>query len=485
MGYTSAMKRVVVVGGGISGLATAYRIVSGAEAEAIPLALTLLEGEPRLGGKIVTQRRDGFTVEGGPNGFLDGKPETLRLARDLGLGDRLLPSSDAARKRFVFRHGELHALPESPPAFFRSRLLSVPGRLRILAEPFIRPAPPDLDESLAEFGARRLGPEAVDALLDPMVSGVYAGDPRELSVWACFPRIKELERDYGSLIKALLTLQRERRKALASGAAPAAAAPGGGGPAGPSGKLTSFDGGTEVLVERLRQVLGERVRVGAGARAVVANGAGGYRVILANGEALDADIAVLAVPAYAAADLLAELAPAAAAAAREIGYAPAAVVALGFERSSVRHPLDGFGFLIPRTEGRRILGSLWTSSIYPGHRAPDGRVLLRTIVGGARNPEIAALPADELVEVVRGELRSILGIEAPVVFREVFPWPVAIPQYNVGHRERVRRIDEAISPHTGLVITGNAYRGIGINDCTRDAERAAGLVLESIRAGAA
>ena len=280
------MKRVVVVGGGISGLATAYRIVSGCEARGIPLALTLLEGEPRLGGKIVTERRDGFTVEGGPNGFLDGKPETLRLAHDLGLGEHLLPSSDAARRRFVFRHGALHALPESPPAFFRSHLLSLPGRLRILAEPFIRPAPPDLDESLAEFGTRRLGAEAVDALLDPMVSGVYAGDPRKLSVWACFPRIKELERDYGSLIRALLTLQRERRKALASGAAPAAA-PGGGGPAGPSGKLTSFAAGTEVLGERLREVLGERVRVGAAARAVTANrgGASGrYRVVLGNGE---------------------------------------------------------------------------------------------------------------------------------------------------------------------------------------------------------
>lgn len=478
------MKRVVVVGGGISGLATAYRIVSGGEARGLPLSLTLLESEPRLGGKIVTQRRDGFTVEGGPNGFLDGKPETLRLARDLGLGDRLLPSSDAARKRFVFRHGELHALPESPPAFFRSRLLSVPGRLRIIAEPFIRPAPPDLDESLAEFGARRLGPEAVDALLDPMVSGVYAGDPRKLSVWACFPRIKELERDYGSLIKALLTLQRQRRKALASGAAPAGA-PGGGGPAGPSGKLTSFGAGTEVLVERLREVLGERVRVAAAAQAVTAGGAaGGHRVRLAGGEVLDADAVVLAVPAYAAAELLGELAPAAGAAAREIPYAPAAVVALGFERAAVRHPLDGFGFLTPRTEGRRILGSLWTSSIYPGHRAPDGRVLLRTIVGGARNPEIAGLPADELVEVVRGELRSILGIDAPVVFREVFQWPVAIPQYNVGHRERVRRIDEALAPHPGVVVTGNAYRGVGINDCTREAERAAERVIERLQSGA-
>ncbi len=478
------MKRVVVIGGGISGLATAYRIVGGCEARGIPLALTLLESEPRLGGKIVTHRRDGFTVEGGPNGFLDGKPETLRLARDLALEDRLLPSSDAARRRFVFRHGELHALPESPPAFFRSRLLSLPGRLRIVAEPFIRPAPPELDESLAEFGARRLGPEAVDALLDPMVSGVYAGDPRKLSVWACFPRIKELERDYGSLIKALLRLQRERRKALASGAAPASA-PGGGGPAGPSGKLTSFGAGTEVIVERLREVLGERVRVGAAAHAVTSGGAGGHRVRLAGGEVLDADAVVLAVPAYAAAELLAELAPAAATSAREIPYAPAAVVALGFERAAVRHPLDGFGFLIPRTEGRRILGSLWTSSIYPGHRAPDGRVLLRTIVGGARNPEIAGLPADELVEVVRGELRSILGIEAPVVFREVFQWPVAIPQYNVGHRERVRRIDEALAPHPGVVVTGNAYRGVGINDCTREAERAAERVIERLQAGAA
>jgi oxygen-dependent protoporphyrinogen oxidase len=475
------MKRVVVVGGGISGLATAYRIVEGAKALGLPLTLTVLEGEPRVGGKIVTERREGFTVEGGPNGFLDGKPETLRLARDVGLGDALLPSSDAARRRFVFRHGALHALPESPPAFFRSRLMSVPGRLRIIAEPFIRPAPPELDESLAEFGTRRLGAEAVDALLDPMVSGVYAGDPQRLSVWACFPRIKELERDHGSLIRALFAVQRQHRKALASGRQVAAA----GGPGGPSGKLTSFKEGTQLLVDRLHDKLGASVRVGTPARSITGAAGGGYQVRLDGGGALDADAVVLACPAYSAAELLETMAPESARAAREIPYAPAVVVALGFERAAVANPLDGFGFLIPKSERRRILGSLWTSSIYPGHRAPDGRILLRTIVGGARNPELTGLPEDELVALVRAELESILGIDATPVFREVFRWPVAIPQYNVGHRERVRRIDEGLLPHPRLVLTGNAYRGVGINDCTREAELAASKVLATFPTGAA
>ncbi len=475
------MKRVVVVGGGISGLATAYRLVEGAKTAALPLALTVLEAEPRAGGKIVTERREGFTVEGGPNGFLDGKPETLRLARDLGLGERLLPSSDAARKRFVFRHGTLHALPESPPAFFRSQLMSLRGRLRILAEPFIAPAPPEVDESLAEFGRRRLGAEAVDALLDPMVSGVYAGDPNRLSVWACFPRIKELERDHGSLIRALLAVQRARRKALASGQTVAA----GGGPAGPSGKLTSFAEGTQLLVDALAAALGERVRVGAPVRDITRGEADAYQVHLDAGERLDADAIVLACPAYATAEILATIAPAASLAAREIGYAPAVVVALGFERAAVGHPLDGFGFLIPRSERRRILGSLWTSSIYPGHRAPDERILLRTIVGGARNPELAGLPPDELVALVRGELRDILGIAATPVFREVFTWPVAIPQYDVGHRDRVARVEHGLAHLPGLFVTGNAYRGVGINDCTREAESAAARVLASVTSGAA
>lgn len=475
------MKRVVVIGGGISGLATAYRLARGAEAAGAPLALTVLEAEPRAGGKIVTERRDGFTVEGGPNGFLDGKPETLRLARDLGLGDRLLASSDAARKRFVFRHGALHALPESPPAFFRSRLLSVRGRLRILAEPFIRPAPPELDESLAAFGRRRLGAEAVDALLDPMVSGVYAGDPNHLSVWACFPRIKELERDHGSLIRALFAVQRERRKALASGQALGP----GGGPGGPSGKLTSFAEGTQLLVDTLHAALGERVRVAAAVRGISGGGEASYRVHLDRDERLEADAVVLACPAYATAEILAEIAPAASRAAHEISYAPAVVVALGFERATVSHPLDGFGFLIPRHEGRRILGSLWTSSIYPGHRAPNGRVLLRTIVGGARNPELAGLAPDELVVLVRDELRAILGIDAEPVFREVFAWPVAIPQYDVGHRDRVARVERGLAHLRGLFVTGNAYRGVGINDCTREAENTAQRVLATLTSGAA
>ncbi len=475
------MKRVVVVGGGISGLATAYRLAEGAKAAGLPLALTVLEAESRAGGKIVTERREGFTVEGGPNGFLDGKPETVRLARDLGLGERLLGSSDAARKRFVFRHGVLHALPESPPAFFRSQLMSLRGRLRILAEPFIPPAPPDVDESLAEFGRRRLGAEAVDALLDPMVSGVYAGDPNRLSVWACFPRIKELERDHGSLIRALLAVQRARRKAIASGQTVAT----GGGPSGPSGKLTSFAEGTQLLVDTLATALGERVRVAAPVRDITRGEADAYQVHLDAGERLDADAVVLACPAYATAEILATIAPAASLAAREIGYSPAVVVALGFERAAVQHPLDGFGFLIPRSERRRILGSLWTSSIYPGHRAPDGRILLRTIVGGARNPELAGLAPDELVKLVRAELRDILGIAAEPVFHEVFAWPVAIPQYDVGHRERVARVEHGLAHLRGLFVTGNAYRGVAINDCTREAESAAARVLACLTSGAA
>jgi len=463
------MKKIAVVGGGISGLATAYEIDRRLRAAGVACELRLFEAEARVGGKIGAARRDGFLCEAGPNGFLDSKPSTVELCRELGIGDRLLRSNEAAARRFIFSRGELHLLPASPPAFFRSRLLSLPGRLRIIGELWAPVSAPDSDPTVAEFGRRRLGREATARLLDPMVAGVFAGDPERLSLGSCFPRIAELERDHKSLIRALLTLQLKRGRRS------------GGGPAGPGGALTSFADGLSVLPDTLAQTLDGKLSCGATLRAVERKGEG-YRLQFDGAlDAYDCDVAVLALQAADAVAPLQALDAGLAGILAQFEYAPVAVVGLGFERAALHTALDGFGFLVPGEEQRRILGSLWTSSIF-AHRAPEGCVLLRTLIGGARNPQLALLPETDLVELARAELRAILGIAAEPVFVQVFQWPRAICQYTVGHRHRLTRLDARLGGLPGLILTGNAYRGVALNDCTHNAVQVAEAVLAYVSA---
>jgi oxygen-dependent protoporphyrinogen oxidase len=457
------MKKVAVVGGGISGLATAYEIDKRLRASGGHYELRLFEAEARVGGKIGAARRDGFVCEAGPNGFLDSKPSTLNLCRELGIENQLLRSSDAAARRFIFSRGQLHQLPGSPLAFFRSRLLSLPARLRIVGELWAPVSPPGSDPTVAEFGRRRLGRQAAARLLDPMVAGVFAGDPERLSLGSCFPRIAELERDHKSLIRALLALQLKRGRRS------------GGGPAGPGGTLTSFAGGMSVLPDTLAQTLADRVTCRAPLTGVERH-AQGYRLSLgADRQTYDCDAAVLALQAADAVAPLQSLDAELAGVLEQFEYAPVAVVGLGFEQAALQTRLDGFGFLVPGEERRRILGSLWTSSIF-AHRAPDGCVLLRTLIGGARKPELALLPEAQLVELARAELSQILGISAQPVFVQVFQWPRAICQYTVGHRERLERVEARLSALPGLFLTGNSYRGVALNDCTQNAVQVADAV---------
>ncbi|MGD8852071.1 MAG: protoporphyrinogen oxidase [Gammaproteobacteria bacterium] len=455
------MKKIAVVGGGISGLATAYQIDKRLRSTGVACELRVFEAEARTGGKIGAAQRDGFLCEAGPNGFLDSKPSTLELCRELGLEDRLLRARAAAARRFVFSQGELHQLPGSPPAFFRSRLLSLPARLRIIGELWAPVSAPGSDPTVAEFGRRRLGREAAARLLDPMVAGVYAGDPERLSLKSCFPRIAELEQDYRSLIRALITLQLKRGRRAE-----------GGGPAGPGGTLTSFDAGLSVLPDTLAQSLAGKISCGS-ALAAVERTAAGYRLSFASGaEPYDCDLLVLATQAVDAVEPLRALDARLSEILASFEYAPVSVVGLGFEQGQLPNALDGFGFLVPGEERRQILGSLWTSSIF-AHRAPPGCVLLRTLIGGARRPELALLPDTDLVELARRELAEILGIEVQPVFVQVFQWPKAICQYTVGHQERLQRLEARLSQLPGLYLTGNAYRGVALNDCTLNAVRVA------------
>jgi oxygen-dependent protoporphyrinogen oxidase len=463
-------KRVVVVGGGIAGLATAYRIMEGARAADMKLSLTVLESTERIGGNIRTEHTDGFTLEWGPNGFLDNVPSTLTLARDLGLDDELQPADPRAAKRFIWRGGKLHALPTGPGSFLFSSVLSVPGRARVLMEPLQPKGPVDADESVRDFGARRIGEEAADVLIDAMVSGVFAGDAAELSLPSAFPKMRAMEAEHGSLVKAMVARLREGRRERGGA---------GGGPAGPGGRLTSFFGGMETLPQALFDALGPRVRTSAGVDGITRESDDAWRVHLTGGDHLDADEVLLAVPARSAADIVGTLDPTLAGGLAEAPVAGLAVVALGVDETQLANSPDGFGFLVPRSEGLRMLGCLRDSSIFPG-RAPAGRALLRVMIGGAHDPAAIDLDDQELVETVLGELRITLGLTGEPCLTRVIRHPSGIAQYNLGHGARLEGHEEMLRRLPGLSLAGSAHYGVAMNACVECAATDADGVLRRL-----
>lgn len=459
------MKKAVVVGGGISGLAAAYALRNRAREAGIDLDLTVLEKEERTGGKIWSIKEEGYLYEWGPNGFLDSKPQTLDLCKDLGVQDSLLRSNDHARKRYIFSNGMLHRLPENGPSFFASKLISWPGKMRLAMEPLAPKPPAGVDETLASFGRRRLGREALDKLISPMVSGIFAGDPETMSLKSCFPRIAELESEYGGLVMAMVKLARKKRRERAEGKVVSSAA-------GPGGVLTSFREGIQTLTDILEARLGEGTVVTGRETTGIGTGQSVPYTVRTNAGDLDADLVVVAAPSYAAAGMLAELDPGIAAVLAEIPYASMTVACFGYERERLGHDLDGFGYLIPKGEGMSTLGTLWDSSIFE-NRAPEGHVLLRSMLGGACFPEYLALPDDEVERRVKADLKTTMGIKESPSFVRIYRHEKAIPQYTVGHGGRLKALEERLKERPGLILTGNSYRGIGLNDCVAAANRAA------------
>ncbi|MDD2307963.1 MAG: protoporphyrinogen oxidase [Desulfuromonadaceae bacterium] len=468
------MKKILIIGGGISGLATAWLLREKGRAAGKDLDITLLEKEERPGGKIRSIKAEGYTCEWGPNGFLDSKPQTLDLCRALGVEQNLHRSNDNARRRFIFSGGELHQLPDGAAAFLRSRLISWPGKLRLALEPtpFIAAPPAGVDETLAAFGRRRLGGEALDKLIAPMVSGIFAGDPETMSLVSCFPRIAELEREYGGLIRAMILLAKKKKRDQAEGKVVSSAA-------GPGGTLTSFREGIQYLPDALAASLGDIVRPGSAVITVEKKGGSPYLTTCSNGCELEADLVIMASPAFAAAEMLAGLDGCIAGTLRQIPYASMTVVCFGYSHGQIGRSLDGFGYLIPKKEGLSTLGTLWDSSMFE-NRAPEGNVLLRSMMGGACFPEYVTLSDEEVVARVRKDLKLTMGIDAAPEFIRIFRHPQAIPQYTVGHGKRLQGLDVALKKHPGLILTGNSYRGIGLNDCVAAAERAADEALSQI-----
>jgi len=453
------MGRIAIIGGGISGLSLAYFLL-----EKDPdLDIIVFESEKRLGGKIWSEKSDRFLCEWGVNGFLDNKPRTLELAGKVSLEP--LRSNDASRKRFIFSDSRLHRLPESPPAFLASSLMSLPGKLRIMAEMLI-PGKVKEEETLAAFARRRLGKEAYEKLIDPMASGIYAGNPETLSLRACFPKVYDLEKRYGGLIRGMLRLQRERKKQGIGGKVGA----------GPGGTLTSFYHGMGELVNALRDFLGERIRLGRKVQGIDRKGRG-YVLFFPDGSSTETDIVVSAAPAYVVSEMLRNLDRPLSNLVAEIPYPSLSVVCLGYRKEKIHSPVDAFGFLIPSREKRKILGTLYDSSIFP-NRAPEGYVLLRSMVGGARFSALARENETNLVDLVQGELAAIMDIRSAPDFVRVYRHEMAIPQYTVGHLERLSNIDVLLRKHKNLYLTGNAYRGIGVNDCIENSFRLAEKMIE-------
>jgi oxygen-dependent protoporphyrinogen oxidase len=444
------VSRIVVIGAGISGLSAAVRLQ-----ELLPAAeVVVLEAAERPGGTTWTLREEGFCVEMGPNGFLDTKPATLELCRDLGLAEQLVTASEAAGKnRYLFLAGRLQPLPGGPGALLRSGLLSWRGKLSLLCERFRRRGQ-IADESIDAFARRRAGSEAADVLADALVTGIYAGDPARLSLPACFPRVAEMERLHGSVMKGFAHAARQRRAEAAAR----------GEPYRRPGQMWSCRAGLRTLIESLAATLRTPPRYGVAVTGVE-KPAPGWLVRAASGEAWQADVVIFTCPAYRQAEIVAGLDAELARLVGEIPYNRVAVVALGYRRSDVPGSLDGFGFIAPQRTRRDLLGVQWCSSIFPG-RAPDGAVLLRALCGGWQRPEVIGWDEPRLLAAVRQDMRVAMGISAAPIFQRIIRWDRAIPQYHVGHLERLTRIEARLAQHPGLHLGGNAYRGVALNDCT-------------------
>jgi protoporphyrinogen/coproporphyrinogen III oxidase len=451
---------VVIVGGGMAGLATAY------ELHLRGIDFTLMEASPRAGGVVFSEEIDGFTIDAGPDSLLVQKPEAIALCEELGLGDRLV-STKPPRLAFIQRGGRLHALPASSVLgvptrfgpFVRTRLFSWPGKMRMAAEVFVPRRRDEGDESIGAFMRRRFGAEATTYLAEPLLAGIHAGDVDRLSVGALFPRFTEAERTSGSLLRAF-----RRRPA---------------GPVAVNGAFRSLPGGLSEMVRALvARLPADRIRLTTpAARVTFAQGDTTLHAVhTAAGEEIRARAIVLAAPAYVTAKLVAGADAELARLCGEVPYASTATIVLAFPRTAVRHPLNGSGFVVPRVEQNGILAASWLSSKWPG-RAPDDRALMRTFVGGARDPRALEQSDRELVDRSLAAIRPLLGISGDPLLARVYRWERASAQHEVGHTARMDAIERVLARRPCVFVTGSGFRGVGIPDCVADGRATARQVI--------
>jgi oxygen-dependent protoporphyrinogen oxidase len=472
----TSVRRVIVIGAGITGLAAAHHLGELAASCEMPLEVTIVERGDRAGGPLKTIRRDGFIMEAGADSILAEKPWAAELARRIGLGDELIPTRAEFRRTLVVRAGRLVEIPDGfsllAPArlgpVLRSPLFSPLGKLRIMLEPFIPARRDGRDESLASFVTRRLGREVLDRVAQPLAGGIYTADPARLSVQATMPRFVEMERKFGSLVRGLRAAERTRAAQSA-------------GTSGARWNLfVGLRSGMGTLADALAARLAQSIRYRAEASALTRAGAK-WKVELADGAALDADAVICAAPAPAAAHLMAPHHQPLSERLRSIGYASAAVVNLTYRWSDFPALPRTFGFVVPIAERRKIIAGSFSSLKYEG-RAPAGWIIARVFVGGVLQADMMRLADDQMIAAARDELRQLLGVAAAPSIAEVQRWPDAMPQYEVGHLDRVGQIERDAAQFPALVLAGAAYRGVGIPDCVRSGEEAARATIERFTA---
>ena len=471
-------KDIIVIGGGISGLAAAHRLTELSRTGSTAYRVTLLEASDRLGGVIATEHADNLLLELGPDSYITDKPAALRLCERLGLADRLIAPQQGGLKLYTVHRGALEPLPEgfllmAPTrvgSVLQSPLFSWSGKLRMALEPLIPRRSHDGDESLASFVRRRLGREVLERVAQPLIGGIYASDPEALSLAATMPRFPEMERSHGSVIVGSRRAQRRRAQAADETGARWSL-------------FVSIDGGMEVLVRRIEEALGPGVaRLGETVRELSWNpDAGRWRVDTGH-RSVEGDAVICTLPAFAAARALTTLDSELTGELGAIPFSSTATVNLAYRRSDIAHPLDGYGFVVPHVEHRKIMACTFSSVKYAG-RAPEDIALLRCFAGGALQPDLLDQP-DELLEAqVREDLEALLGISGAPILCRTTRYPDCMPQYNVGHLDRVERIETRLKRFPTLALAGKSYRGVGIADCIHGGETAAEGIVEGLAQG--
>jgi protoporphyrinogen/coproporphyrinogen III oxidase len=463
------MKRIAIIGGGISGLSAAYALEKQRNAGA-EIEYTLYESAPRLGGVLVTDQVDGCIIEAGPDSFLTEKPWATDLCKELGLGNQLIGSNDPDRKTYIVTRGKLIEMPDGLMFMVPTKILPIvlsplfswKTKLRMAQEWFHPPHKASGDETVASLVERHYGPEMVDLLADPLLSGVYGGEASQLSVRAVLARFADMEAKHGSLGRAMLAARKTAPNSQGGGARPL---------------FTSLENGMQQMVDSVVAALPpDALEANAHVQAVTPEN--GSWIVSAGLDTDQFGAVILALPTQAAANLLGRASAELASELRGITYTSSVTVALAYDKK-VRDSLPpGFGFLVPRSEGKRMLAATFVHNKFP-HRAPDDRALLRCFLGGARDEQILALSDEDILRIVRDELQQIIGLSAEPLFTRTFKWKGAMAQYGVGHLERLQRIDVLLKKLPGLALAGNGYGGIGVPDCVRSGTEAAAKVLQS------
>jgi protoporphyrinogen/coproporphyrinogen III oxidase len=460
--------RVVVIGGGIAGLASGFLVREQTRERGIEIDLTVLEAKEQPGGNTRTDHINGYTCEWGPNGFLDNEPATLDLVERIGLTDQLVKADDNSSNRYIYHGGRMRRVPVKPPAFLISDILPIHAKLRMALELLIPAKRNGSDETVDAFGRRRLGVHFADFMLDPMVSGIFAGNTKKLSLAAVFPKMVEMESEYGGLFRAMIAKQKEtKRKGTASG-----------GPGGPNAVLHTFKQGMGQLTAHLTDLLVENVQLNSSVQSIIRTEDRRFRIIIGN-RLIDADAVIVAAPSYAAAEMIRDIDTVTSDTLAAIEHAPVSVVCHGHPQDHLSDPLQGFGVLIPRSEGIRSLGSLWSDAIFPG-QAPDGYRLLRTIMGGAHDSDIKDLSSEKLHAIASADHNRVQGVFGEPSLKTEFRFDNGIAQYTVGHQNRVKRSEQLENDLPGLYFTGASYRGVSINGCAKDAKRVADALTDRV-----